>query len=54
MRRGTTADPEVNNENVLGVRKLLQTIKEDAGVEATTIATVGEKGYDGFTYILVL
>lgn len=54
MRNGRTADPEINTPDVIGVRQLLQAIKEDEGVEATTIATVGEKHYDGFTYILVL
>ena len=54
VRRGRVADPEDNTSDVIGVRELLQAIKDDAGVEATTIATVGEKGYDGFTYILVL
>lgn len=54
VRRGTVADLDNNDENVLGVRKLLQAIKDDDGVEATTISTVGEKGFDGFTYITVL
>ena len=54
VRNGRTADPEINTPDVIGVRQLLQAIKDDEGVEATTIATVGEKHYDGFTYILVL
>jgi hypothetical protein len=37
---------------VEGVRDLLEYLKEDADIDATTIATVGEKGYDGFTYCL--
>lgn len=51
---GRTADPTDTTEPVLGIRKLLEHLKEDKDVEATTIATVGEKGYDGFTYIYVL
>ncbi|KAI0093617.1 O-methyltransferase family 3 protein [Irpex rosettiformis] len=54
VRNGRTADPELSTPDVVGVRTLLQAIKEDEGVEVTTIATVGEKHYDGFTYILVL
>ena len=54
VRKGRTADPQVNTPDIVGVRDLLQAIKADKGVEATTIATVGEKDYDGFTYILVL
>ena len=53
VRRGRTADPAENSEDVIGVRKLLEYLKEDKDAEATTIATVGEKGYDGFTYIVV-
>lgn len=51
---GTPADPQENTEDVIGIRKLLAYLKEDKDVEATTIATVGEKGFDGFTYIYVL
>lgn len=54
VRQGSTADPNNNTEEVIGVRNLLKAIKEDAGVEASTIATVGDKGYDGFTYVYVL
>ncbi|GJE94173.1 O-methyltransferase family 3 protein [Phanerochaete sordida] len=54
VRAGLVADPAQEGEFVDGVRELLRDIQADAGVEATTLATVGEKGYDGFTYILVL
>jgi hypothetical protein len=30
----------------------LRYIKDDGEVEATTIHTVGEKGYDGFLYAI--
>ncbi|KAG8801336.1 hypothetical protein FRC16_000706 [Serendipita sp. 398] len=52
VRRGRTADPDVIDQSVEGVRALLKYIKADAKVEATTIATVGMKGYDGFLYAL--
>lgn len=48
------ADPDNKETRVEGARRLLQVIKGDAEVSATTISTVGEKGYDGFTYILKL
>ncbi|KAI0695919.1 O-methyltransferase, partial [Cytidiella melzeri] len=54
VRRGRTADPDINTPEIIGVQKLLQAIKDDEGVEATTIATVGEKSYDSYTYIFVL
>jgi hypothetical protein len=43
-----------DNENVNGVRALLEYLKEDADLDATTIHTVGEKGFDGFTYAIKL
>ena len=37
-----------------GVRKLLEVIKTDSEVGATAVSTAGERGYDGFAYILKL
>ena len=37
-----------------GLRALLHHIKGDKEVEATTIGTVNEKGYDGFLYAVKL
>ena len=48
------ADPEQDDESVVGVRKLLEHLKTDTNVDATTIGTVGEKGYDGFLYAIRL
>ncbi|PPQ99298.1 hypothetical protein CVT24_009166 [Panaeolus cyanescens] len=51
VRRGKVADPQYQDDpNLQGVRDLVHLIKDDPEVEATTIATVGEKGYDGFLY----
>jgi len=52
VRNGRVADPEYSDNNVEGVRTLLRAMKEDDDVEATTISTVGEKGYDGFIYAI--
>jgi hypothetical protein len=38
---------------VRGVRALHEELARTAGVRATTIQTVGVKGYDGFTLALV-
>lgn len=48
------ADPENKDSRVEGVRRLLEVIKADPEVSATTISTVGEKGYDGFTFAIKL
>ena len=52
VRNGRVAIPEETDAQIEGVRNLLNAIKGDAEVEATTIATVGEKGYDGFLYAI--
>ncbi|KIP02566.1 hypothetical protein PHLGIDRAFT_130674 [Phlebiopsis gigantea 11061_1 CR5-6] len=54
VRNGRVADPEEKGAAEEGVRELLKVIREDSGAEATTLGIVGEKGYDGFTYIYVL
>ncbi|EIN07397.1 O-methyltransferase family 3 protein [Punctularia strigosozonata HHB-11173 SS5] len=43
----TTVEPDANSK---GVRALLEYLKTNTEVDATTIATVGEKGFDGFLY----
>ncbi|CAF2476333.1 unnamed protein product [Rotaria sp. Silwood2] len=50
VRNGRVADLEQNDPSIEGVRKLLEYIQKDPTVEATTLGTVGEKGYDGFLY----
>lgn len=52
IRYGQVADPEYSDEKSEGVRRLLKAMEGDEEIEATTIATVGEKGHDGFTYII--
>ncbi|KAJ4490300.1 O-methyltransferase family 3 protein [Lentinula aciculospora] len=52
VRFGRVADLEQSDPNIEGVRLLLNNLKGDQDVDATTIATVGEKGYDGFIYAI--
>ena len=54
MRGGLVAQPAYEDPNVEGVRQLLGYMKDDKEVDATTIGTAGEKGYDGFTYAVKL
>ena len=52
VRNGRVADPEQSDPSIDGVRRLLEYIQKDRTVEATTLGTVGEKGYDGFLYAI--
>jgi predicted O-methyltransferase YrrM len=54
VRSGAVADASVTDEAVLGVRRLFDLLHDEPRVSATTIQTVGAKGYDGFTIALVL
>jgi predicted O-methyltransferase YrrM len=48
VRHGLVADTSLKgDEPLLGVRALLEYLKDNTSVEATTLATVGPKGYDG-------
>jgi predicted O-methyltransferase YrrM len=52
VRDGTLADPD-GDETAQAQRKLHEMLAEEPRVSATTIQTVGSKGYDGFTVGLV-
>jgi predicted O-methyltransferase YrrM len=52
VRDGGLIDPN-GDEAVQGVRKLHEILAKDNRVSATTIQTVGAKGYDGVTFALV-
>lgn len=54
VRQGRVAQPEITDSSIQGVRRLLEFLRTDTEVEATTLATVGEKGYDGLLYALKL
>ncbi|EMD38535.1 hypothetical protein CERSUDRAFT_94063 [Gelatoporia subvermispora B] len=53
-RKGLVPDESNQDHNLEGVRKLLRYLKDDKEVDATSIGTVGEKGYDGFLYAIRL
>lgn len=54
IRDGAVADPSSTDPMVQGVRRLNELLAKQPRVCATTIQTVGSKGYDGFTLALVL
>ncbi|HEX3608494.1 MAG TPA: O-methyltransferase [Solirubrobacterales bacterium] len=53
VRGGTLADPESDDPKVRAQRRLHEMVAAEGRVSATTIQTVGGKGYDGFTVALV-
>jgi predicted O-methyltransferase YrrM len=53
VRDGRVLDPESREADVVGVRRMVEMIGADPRVTATTMQTVGSKGYDGFTLALV-
>jgi predicted O-methyltransferase YrrM len=53
VRQGALADSGSTDPNVVGVRKLHELISGRDDVSATTIQTVGSKGYDGLTVAVV-
>jgi predicted O-methyltransferase YrrM len=53
VRGGAVLD-EDGDANVQGVRRLNDLLRSEQRLDATTIQTVGAKGYDGFTLALVV
>jgi predicted O-methyltransferase YrrM len=53
VRDGALVDPDTEEAGALGMRRFHELAGRQPGVEATTIQTVGVKGYDGFTLVLV-
>jgi predicted O-methyltransferase YrrM len=53
VRKGEVARADSNDPNVEGVRRMNVQIAANPRVRATTIQTVGSKGYDGFTLAIV-
>jgi predicted O-methyltransferase YrrM len=53
VRNGALADASSEDPSVAGVRRLHEMLATDERVSATTIQTVGGKGYDGFTLAVI-
>jgi predicted O-methyltransferase YrrM len=53
VRDGALADPESDEPTIPAQRRFHELIAADPRLTATTIQTVGGKGYDGFTLALV-
>ena len=53
VRGGEVINEKTEDEMALGIQRFVQVCSEDPRAYATTIQTVGAKGYDGFTMIVV-
>ncbi len=53
IRGGAIGDPQGEDPGGLAARRLHEMLEAEPRVSATTIQTVGLKGYDGFTLVLV-
>jgi predicted O-methyltransferase YrrM len=53
VRNGGLADPASTDANVKGVQAFHDMLSRRDDVEATTIQTVGSKGWDGYNYAVV-
>jgi len=53
VRKGEVLDASGRDASVVGVRRMNELIAAEPRACATTIQTVGAKGYDGFTLIVV-
>jgi predicted O-methyltransferase YrrM len=53
VRNGAVIDPGHEDPRVQGVRRFNELLSAEPRVTATTIQTVGSKGYDGFTLAVV-
>ncbi len=53
IRRGKVADPASGDENVQAVREMNERIAARSDVVATSLQTLGAKGWDGLTFALV-
>ena len=54
VRKGALADAHSIDPSVRGMRRFHEVVSAEPRVSATTIQTVGCKGYDGFTLALVV
>jgi predicted O-methyltransferase YrrM len=53
VRKGAVIDAATTDPNVQGVRRFNELLAKTTRVSATTVQTVGSKGYDGFALIRV-
>ena len=53
VRHGRVLDPDSEDSDVRGVRRLMEMLAVEPRLSTTVIQTVGVKGYDGFGLAVV-
>ena len=53
VRKGAVIEADSSDASVQGVRRFMESLRGDSRVSATTLQTVGSKGYDGFLLAVV-
>jgi predicted O-methyltransferase YrrM len=53
VRKGHVIDAASTDEDVQGIRRFMQVLSKETRFDATSIQTVGAKGYDGFVLAVV-
>jgi len=53
VRGGKVVDTDTQDDNINGVRRLVEALTADSRVSATALQTVGSKGHDGFLVAIV-
>jgi predicted O-methyltransferase YrrM len=53
VRDGRVLDSDGSDEEVNGVRRFLDLLRDDPRLDATALQTVGSKGWDGFALAVV-
>ena len=53
VRHGDLIEESSTDAGTLGNRRLFELLRGDPTVQATTVQTVGHKGWDGFTIAVV-
>jgi predicted O-methyltransferase YrrM len=54
VRKGEVINAKSTDENIQGVRRMVDYIANESRVSATALQTVGAKGYDGFLMAMVV
>jgi predicted O-methyltransferase YrrM len=54
VRKGAVADAGTRDPDVQGMRRFFEMAATEPRIDATAIQTVGSKGYDGFSIVLVI